>query len=100
MIIPKQLVKMHQRAPISNQYLVMIQVQERQGNGLFRLLIHAEPIAFLMLQVQLPLLQVGHTLRWTLDISGCYSDVATLTDCKVVDFDGTDDYISFKKIMD
>jgi hypothetical protein len=22
---------------------------------------------------------------------------ATLTDCKVVDFDGTDDYISFKK---
>jgi hypothetical protein len=39
-----------------------------------------------------------YTLRWTLDISGCYSDVqATLTDCKVVDFDGTDDYISFKK---
>jgi hypothetical protein len=49
-----------------------------------------------MLQVQLPLFQVG-PLRWTLDISGCYSDAATLTDCKVVDFDGTDDCISFKK---
>ena len=38
-----------------------------------------------------------YTLRWTLDTSGCYSDVqVTLTNCKVVDFDGTDDYIAFK----
>jgi hypothetical protein len=77
----------------------MIQVQERQGNGLFKKLIHAEPIAFLMLQVPFSGDAGVHTLRWTLDISGCYSDVqATLTDCKVVDFDGTDDYISFKKL--
>ncbi|HWR94238.1 MAG TPA: LamG-like jellyroll fold domain-containing protein, partial [Flavobacterium sp.] len=38
-----------------------------------------------------------YTLRWTLDNSGCFSDVQiTLTDCNVVDFEGIDDYISFK----
>ncbi len=38
-----------------------------------------------------------YTLRWTLDTSGCYSDVqVTLTNCNVVDFDGTDDYVNFK----
>ncbi|MBC7846533.1 MAG: HYR domain-containing protein, partial [Flavobacterium sp.] len=38
-----------------------------------------------------------YTLRWKLDVSGCYSDVqVTLTSCKVIDFDGVNDYISFK----
>ena len=38
-----------------------------------------------------------YTLRWKLDVSGCYSDVQiTLTSCKVIDFDGVNDYISFK----
>ncbi|HEY6142102.1 MAG TPA: HYR domain-containing protein [Flavobacterium sp.] len=38
-----------------------------------------------------------YTLRWTLDTSGCNSDVqVTLTNCNNVNFDGTDDYVSFK----
>ena len=38
-----------------------------------------------------------YTLRWKLDTSACYSDVqVTLTNCDVVDFDGTDDYVAFK----
>ena len=38
-----------------------------------------------------------YTLRWKLDVSGCYSDVqVTLTNCNVVDFDGVDDYVTFK----
>jgi hypothetical protein len=38
-----------------------------------------------------------YTLRWKLDVSGCYSDVqVTLTSCKVIDFDGVNDYITFK----
>ncbi|TRX04659.1 LamG-like jellyroll fold domain-containing protein, partial [Flavobacterium gawalongense] len=38
-----------------------------------------------------------YTLRWKLDVSGCYSDVqVTLTNCKVIDFDGVDDYVAFK----
>ncbi|MFV7236812.1 LamG-like jellyroll fold domain-containing protein, partial [Flavobacterium sp. ZB4R12] len=38
-----------------------------------------------------------YTLRWKLDVSGCYSDVqVTLTSCDVIDFDGVDDYVAFK----
>ena len=38
-----------------------------------------------------------YTLRWTLDVSGCYDEVmVTLTNCNVIDFDGVDDYIAFK----
>ncbi|TDE27916.1 T9SS type A sorting domain-containing protein, partial [Flavobacterium ranwuense] len=38
-----------------------------------------------------------YTLRWKLDVSGCFSDVqVTLTSCDVIDFDGVDDYVAFK----
>jgi hypothetical protein len=37
-----------------------------------------------------------YTLRWTL-INGCFDDInVTIVDCKSVDFDGINDYISFK----
>ncbi len=38
----------------------------------------------------------SYTLRWTLT-NGCYDELnITLIDCKTVDFDGTNDYVSFK----
>ena len=38
----------------------------------------------------------SYTLRWTLT-NGCYDELnVTLIDCKTVDFDGTNDYVSFK----
>ncbi|WP_228479171.1 LamG-like jellyroll fold domain-containing protein [Flavobacterium soyangense] len=38
-----------------------------------------------------------YTLRWKLNGSPCYSDVqVTLTSCQVVDFDGVNDYVTFK----
>ena len=40
----------------------------------------------------------NYTLRWTLnDGSNCSDDIeVTLTDCNTVDFDGTNDYVTFK----
>ncbi|MDT0554341.1 LamG-like jellyroll fold domain-containing protein, partial [Urechidicola vernalis] len=40
----------------------------------------------------------NYTLRWTLnDGSGCYDEIeVTLTDCPTVDFDGVNDYVTFK----
>jgi large repetitive protein len=38
----------------------------------------------------------SYTLRWTLS-NGCYDELSiTLIDCKSVDFDGNNDYVSFK----
>ncbi|GAA3583774.1 LamG-like jellyroll fold domain-containing protein [Snuella lapsa] len=39
-----------------------------------------------------------YTLRWMLqDGSGCYDDITvTIVDCPTIDFDGTDDYVTFK----
>jgi hypothetical protein len=38
-----------------------------------------------------------YVLRWTLDENGCYSDVQVImTNCNTVDFDGENDYITFR----
>ncbi|WP_242135895.1 LamG-like jellyroll fold domain-containing protein, partial [Aestuariivivens marinum] len=42
----------------------------------------------------------NYTLRWTLN-NGCYDDVlVVMNDCSQIDFDGVDDYITFKDNYD